>query len=64
MGIKIIHENFKASILGLYCVPIRAIESYANMSWKLINPDEFGLWHDCFGHSGATMICRVILNSR
>ena len=34
------------------------------MSWKLINPDEFGLWHDHFGHSGATMMRRIILNSR
>ena len=37
IGIKTIHEKIKASISGLYCVPIRAIESYANMSWKLIN---------------------------
>ena len=43
MGIKTIHEKIKVSISGLYCVPIRAIESYAIMSWKLINPDEFGL---------------------
>ena len=64
MGIKTIHEKIKASISGLYCVPIRAIESYATMSWKLINPDEFGLWHDRLGHSGATMMRRIILNSR
>ena len=32
MGIKTIHEKLKASILGLYCVTIRAIKSYANMS--------------------------------
>ena len=43
MGIKTIHEKIKTSISGLYCVPIRAIKSYANMSWKLINLDEFGL---------------------
>ena len=43
MGIKTIYEKIKASISRLYCVPIRAIESYANMSWKLINPDEFRL---------------------
>ena len=34
------------------------------MSWKLINPDEFGLWHDRLGHPGATMMLRIILNSR
>ena len=64
MGIKTIHEKIKASISGLYYVPIRAIESYATMSWKLINPDEFGLWHDRLGHPGATMMRRIILNSR
>ena len=32
IGIKTIHEQLKASISGLYCVPIRAIESYASMS--------------------------------
>ena len=31
MGIKTINEKIKASISGLYCVPIRAIESYANV---------------------------------
>ena len=31
MGIKTIHEKIKASISGWYCVPIRAIESYASM---------------------------------
>ena len=34
------------------------------MSWKLINPDEFGLWHDCLDHPSATMMRRIILNSR
>ena len=32
MGIKTIHEKIKTSISGLYCVPIQAIKSYANMS--------------------------------
>ena len=32
MGIKTIHEKIKTSISGLYCVPIRVIESYATMS--------------------------------
>ena len=64
MGIKTIHEKINASISGLYCVPIRAIESYVNMSWKLINSDEFGLWHDYLGHLSATMMRMIILNSR
>ena len=54
MRIKTIIEKLKASNLGLYCVPIKAIESYATMSWKSIKPDEFGLWHDRLGHPGAT----------
>ena len=57
-------KKIKASISGLYCVFIRAIESYVNMSWKLINPDEFELWHDRFSHLGATIMRRIILNSR
>ena len=64
MEIKTIHEKIKVSISGLYCVPIRTIESYTNMSWKLINTDEFGLWHDCLGHPGATMMRVIILNSK
>ena len=38
MGINTVHEQLKALISELYYVPIRAIESYASMSWKLINP--------------------------
>ena len=64
MDIKTIHEKIKVSISGLYYVSIRAIESYTNMSWKLINPDEFGLWHDRLSHPGATMMRRIVLNSR
>ena len=30
----------------------------------LINPDEFGLWHDCLSHLRATMMCRIISNSK
>ena len=35
MDIKTNHGKIKASISGLYCVPIRTIESYVNISWKL-----------------------------
>ena len=34
------------------------------MSWKLVKLDEFGFWYDLFGDPGATMIRRIILNSR
>jgi len=60
MGQKTIHEKLEASSMGLYYVPIRAIESYATMPWKLVNPDVFGLWHDCLGHPGATMMQRIL----
>ena len=43
MGIKTIHEKLETSNWGLYYVPIRYIKSDATMSWKLVNPDEFGL---------------------
>ena len=32
MRIEIIHEKLKVSISRLYCIPIRAIESYTNIS--------------------------------
>ena len=64
MEIKTIHKKLKASISRLYCVLIRAIKSYTTMSWKLINPNEFGLWLDRIGHPGATMMHRIILNLR
>ena len=61
MGIKTIHEKLKTSISRLYCAPIRAIEFYANMSWKVLKPDEFGLWHDHLSHPDATMMSKIIL---
>ena len=54
----------EANNSGLYCVQIRAIESYATMSWKLVKLDEFKLWHDCLGHVGSTMMRRIIVNTR
>ena len=43
ISLKTIHEKLEASPMSLYCVLIQAIESYVIMSWRLINPDEFGL---------------------
>ena len=40
------------------------MESYATMSWKLVNPYVFELWHDCLSHLGSTMMCRIIENLR
>ena len=44
-GIKTIHEKLEANNSGLYCAQIRAIESYATMSWRLVKPNEFGYTH-------------------
>ena len=63
-GIKTIHEKLEANTSGLYCVQIRAVESYATMSWRLVKNDEFGLWHGRLGHLSATIICRIIVNTR
>jgi len=63
MGQKTIHEKLEASSMGLYFVPIRVIESYATMPWKLMNPDVFELWHDRLGHPGATMMQRILKNT-
>ena len=43
---------------------IRAIKFYATMSWRLVKLDEFELWHDRLGHPGATMMRRIIVNTR
>lgn len=43
MNKRIVHEKFEATVSRLYCVPIRASESYATMPWKLVKPDIFGL---------------------
>ena len=64
MGIRTIHEKLKASNSRLYCVPIRAIESYATMSWRLVKPNKFGLWYDHISHPKTTMMRRIISNSR
>ena len=34
------------------------------MTWKLISLEEFRLWHDRLGHLSATMMLRIILNSK
>ena len=34
------------------------------MSWRLVKNDEFGLWHGRLGHLSATIICRIIVNTR
>ncbi|OMP03727.1 Integrase, catalytic core [Corchorus capsularis] len=64
MGQKTIHEKLEASKTGLYLFTIRAMELYATIPWKLVNPDVFGLWHDRLGHPGATMMRRIIKNTR
>ena len=42
----------------------RTIQRTFGLFTPLINPDEFGLWHDCLGHPGATMMRRIIINTR
>ena len=64
MGLKTIHEKLEASSMGLYCVMIKAVEIYSTISWRLVNPDQFGLWHDRLGHPGATMMRRIIQNTK
>ena len=59
MGLKTIHEKLEASSMGLYCVMIKAVETYSTISWRLVNHDQFGLWHDRLGHPGATMMRRI-----
>ena len=64
MGLKTIHEKLEASSMGLYCVMIKAVENYSTISWRLVNPDQFGLWHDRLGHPGASMMRRIIQNTK
>ena len=44
----------------MYCVMIKAVETYSTIFWRLVNPDQFGLWHDRLGHPGASMMRRII----
>ncbi|KAK6131094.1 hypothetical protein DH2020_035170 [Rehmannia glutinosa] len=60
MGKKNVHEKFEATIYGLYYIPIKALESYATIPSKLVNPDIIGLWHDCLRHPGTTMMRMII----
>ncbi|XP_012842190.1 PREDICTED: uncharacterized protein LOC105962428 [Erythranthe guttata] len=64
MDKRIVHEKFEATASGLYCVQIRAFESYATMPWKLVNPDIHGLWHDRLGHPGTTMMRRIAQHTK
>ena len=64
MGLKTIHEKLEASSMGLYCVMIKAVETYSTISWGLVNPDQFGLWHDRLVHLGASMMRRIIQNTK
>jgi len=64
MGLKTIHEKLEASSMGLYYVMIKAVETYTTTSWRLVSLDQFGLWHDRLGHSGASMIRRIIQNTK
>ncbi|KAL9165046.1 hypothetical protein ABFS82_06G145400 [Erythranthe guttata] len=64
MDKRIVHEKFEATASGLYCVQIRAFESYATMPWKLVNPDIHGLWHDGLDHPGTTMMRRIAQHTK
>ena len=64
MGLKTIHEKLEASSMGLYCVMIKAVETYSTISWRLVNSYQFGLWHDRLGHPGTTMMRRIIHNTK
>ena len=64
MGLKTIHEKLEASYMGLYYVMIKAVETYSTISWRLVNPNQFGLWHDRLGHPGATMMRGIIQNTK
>ena len=64
MGLKTIHEKLEASSMGLYCVMIKAVETYSTISWRLVNPNQFGLWHDCLGHPDTSMMRRIIQNTK
>ncbi|KAI3457314.1 hypothetical protein Pfo_013977 [Paulownia fortunei] len=61
---RTIHEKFEATASGLYCIPIRAFESYTTTPRKLVNPEIFGLWHDCLGHLRTTMMRRIAKHTR
>lgn len=60
---KLILEKLLIFSSGLYYITMRTIEANVTMHQKCSNPKIFMLWHDCFGHSGSIMMCRIIENS-
>ena len=60
---NIIAEKLPTFSSGLYHMTIKLIESYAIMNQKFNDPEIFILWHNMLGHSGSSMMRRIIEQS-
>ena len=63
MGKKNILEKLSSYSWGLYQTIIKPIKSYVVMNQKLCDLKTFMIWHECLGHPGLSMMCRIINNS-
>ena len=61
---KLVVETLSAFSTGLYHTTIKPIESYVVVNQKFNDPKTFVLWHERLGHSGSSMMRRIIENSQ
>ena len=59
-GKKQIFEQLIFSSYRLYQITIRPLESHAIMNQKFNDPKAFLLWHERLGHSGLSMMSRIV----
>ena len=62
-GQKVIMEKLPTFFSGLYHTTIKPIESYVVVNQKFNDPKVFVIWHDRLGHTGSSMIRRIIEHS-
>ena len=62
-GQKQILEQLISSSYGLYQTTIRPLESHVVMNQKCNDLKTFLLWHERLGHSGISMMRRIVQNS-
>ena len=62
-GQKLVLEKLSIFSYGLYYTTMRTIETNVDVYQKCSNPNIFTLWHDCLGHLGSVIMCRIIESS-
>ncbi|CAN1250021.1 Copia protein [Linum perenne] len=62
-GNKNIHEKLPVISSGLYYTFISTIESHATINSKLMNHENFVVWHNRLGHPGSIMMRKILEKS-